>query len=84
MKRFLISPLLGLVLVAVVPASHAQVGVDFNFNTCGYPGYAYTCPVYGPPIGVYFGGGAWGGDRGYRGGERNGWHGRGGHGHRGR
>ena len=55
-----------LALVAAAPAS-AQVAVSLGINPCGYPTVYQACPYYGPPVGVYVGGGAWGGDRGWRG-----------------
>ena len=55
-----------LALTAAAPAS-AQVTVNLGINPCGYPSVYQSCPNYGPPVGVYVGGGAWGGDRGWRG-----------------
>ena len=55
-----------LALTAAAPAS-AQISVNLGFNPCGYPSIYQSCPTYGPPVGVYVGGGAWGGDRGWRG-----------------
>ncbi len=68
-----------LALTAAAPAS-AQVSVNLGINPCGYPVVYQTCPYYGPPVGVYVGGGAWGGDRGWRG-DRGARGGRGGGGH---
>ena len=79
MKIKLSSWLVGLLIVMAAPASQAQVAISLGFNTCNYNGYYQSCPAYGPPVGVYFGGGSWGGDR--RGHDR--FHDRGDHGRRG-
>lgn len=63
MKIKLLSALVGVLIVTAAPASFAQVGISLGFNTCNYNGYYQSCPAYGPPVGVYFGGGSWGGDR---------------------
>jgi len=63
MKIKLLSCLVGVLIVTAAPASQAQVAVSLGFNTCNYNGYYQSCPAYGPPVGVYFGGGSWGGDR---------------------
>lgn len=55
-----------LALGASAPAS-AQISVNLGINPCGYPAAYQSCPNYGPPVGVYVGRGAWGGDRGWRG-----------------
>ena len=62
--------LLGTLIITASPASQAQVGITFGINSCGYSYYYQGCPVYAPPIAVYFGGGAWGSDRHYRGDRR--------------
>ena len=64
MKTKLITAFLGLLISVIAPISNAQVVVGFGFDSCGYPGYYQTCPAYGPPVGVYLGGGGWGGGRG--------------------
>jgi hypothetical protein len=63
MKIKLLTCLVGLVIATAAPLSQAQVGVSIGFNTCNYNGYYQSCAVYAPPVGVYFGGGSWGGDR---------------------
>jgi len=61
MKIKLIPALLGFAFLTAAPMSQAQIGVSIGFNTCGY-NYYQSCPVYAPPVGVYLGGGSWGGD----------------------
>ncbi len=73
MKIKLLLIAVGLLLLSAAPVSNAQVGISFGFNSCGYPGYYYSCPGYGPPVGVYLGGGGWGGGgHDYHGGGRGG------------
>lgn len=77
MKIKLLTCLVGFLIVTAAPVSNAQVSVSLGFNNCGYNGLYQTCPVYGPPVGVYLGGGSWGrGDhrddhRGGRGGRNH-------------
>jgi len=73
MKVKILTVCVGLLIAIAAPATQAQVGISFGFNTCGYPYYYQGCPAYWPPVGVYLGGGNWGGGRDYHGG-------RGGHG----
>ena len=63
MKIKLIPILLGFAFLITAPMSEAQIsiGVGVGVNPCGY-NYYNSCPVYAPPVGVYLGGGAWGGD----------------------
>ena len=76
MKIKLLTCLVGFLIVTAAPVSNAQVSVSLGFNNCGYNGLYQTCPVYGPPVGVYLGGGSWGGDhRGYHRDDRRGGHG---------
>jgi hypothetical protein len=73
MKIKLLACLVGAFIVTAAPVSEAQVAVSVGFNTCN-DGYYQSCPVYAPPIGVYFGGGSWGGDRhGHNRGDRRGY-----------
>ena len=84
MKKTLITASISLLLLGVAPASNAQVGLTFGFNTCGYPAYNDYCPSYAPPVGIYFGGGTWGDDRRFHGGgrgDRGGFRGGAGRGH---
>ncbi|MFZ6849405.1 hypothetical protein [Undibacterium sp. RuRC25W] len=60
MKMKLIAAILTLCGVVAAPVSNAQIIVGFGFDSCGYPGYYQTCPAFGPPTGVYLGGGGWG------------------------
>jgi hypothetical protein len=70
MKLKLLSCIVGVLIVSAAPASQAQITIGLGFNTCNYNGYYQSCPNYGPPAGVYFGGGHWGGDRRDRGHDR--------------
>jgi hypothetical protein len=78
MKFKFISLLIGGIVLTATSSSQAQIGISFGINTCGYPSLYQTCPYYDPPIGVYLGGGNWGGGREYRNGGNHG------HGDRGR
>jgi len=72
MKIKLLTVFMGLLLLAMAPASNAQIAISLGFNSCGYQGYYQTCPGYGPPVGVYLGGGGWGGGgRDYHDHDRN-------------
>jgi len=71
MKLKLLAILLGTLIITAAPASQAQIAISVGVNGCGYSYYYQGCPAYAPPIGVYFGGGAWGNDRHYRGGNRD-------------
>ena len=76
MKIKLLTCVVGLLIATAAPLSQAQIGVSIGVNTCNYNGYYQPCGVYAPPIGVYLGGGYWGGDhrdhgdRGHRRGRR--------------
>jgi len=66
MKIKLIPVLLGFALLAAAPLSQAQIGVTIGVGG-GCNNYYQSCPVYAPPVGVYFGGGSWGSDHRDRG-----------------
>ena len=73
MKTKFLTLVLGIAIAGATSVSQAQVTIGFGFDSCGYPGYYQTCPAYGPPEGIYLGGGDWGhGRQDFRGGSRSG------------
>ena len=83
MKKTLFALSFGMLAVTGASSASAGVSIDVGIGGCGYPAYYPTCPYYAPPVGVYLGGGNWGGDRGWHGGDRGHGGGRGGGGHEG-
>ena len=58
MNKVLVSTLCGLTILMAAPAAPAQIVLDLGLGgPCGYPAVYPNCPYYGPPAGVYLGGG---------------------------
>lgn len=69
MKMTILSLIVGAMTLSSASAASAQISVNLGIIPCGYS--VYGCADYAPPAAAYLGGGAWGGDRGRRGGGRH-------------